>query len=141
MSYSLVEVELNHSNLTIENIQQARDDAQSEVHDIEEKLSELDEDLEEDKEEIEKLETKKSNLESDIEHLDDVLDEVGDEHLICDSDLQSYLKDFAEEIYYSELQSMPSTLKSNIDWDGVANDLSGDYTEIDIDGNTYHFRA
>jgi hypothetical protein len=37
-------------------------------------------------------------------------------------------------------QDLPQYIRNNIDWKGVADDLSNDYSTIDIMGNTFYYR-
>lgn len=37
-----------------------------------------------------------------------------------------------------EVDALPSYIRDNIDWDGVASDLESDYTQVDYDGTTYY---
>ena len=37
-------------------------------------------------------------------------------------------------------KELPSYIENNIDWKGVADDLSNDYSTIDIMGNTFYYR-
>lgn len=56
---------------------------------------------------------------------------------------ESHFEDYAEELctdlgYLPD--NLPGFLASNIDWAGVAEDLRVDYTEYELDGNTYYTR-
>jgi len=56
--------------------------------------------------------------------------------LIRESYLQEYCKDWVADI--GDLPAnLPSYIKNDIDWNGVADDLRVDYTEADFDGVTY----
>ena len=56
---------------------------------------------------------------------------------------EDYFTEYAEELC-REIGDIPNDLPDyiacNIDWDGVAQDLKVDYTEIDFDGQTYLVR-
>ena len=38
-------------------------------------------------------------------------------------------------------ENLPWYIENNIDWDGVADDIKMDYTEVDFDGEAYFIRA
>ena len=54
-----------------------------------------------------------------------------------------YFKEYAEQLV-KDIGDLPSDLpwyiESNIDWDGIADDIKADYTEIDLSGETYWVR-
>ena len=50
-----------------------------------------------------------------------------------------YCEGFIEEIG-DVPQDLPQYIRNNIDWKGVADDLSNDYSTIDIMGNTFYYR-
>ena len=56
---------------------------------------------------------------------------------------EDYFTEYAEELC-REIGDIPNDLPDyiacNIDWDGVAQDLKVDYTEVDFDGQTYLVR-
>lgn len=56
---------------------------------------------------------------------------------------EDYFTEYAIELT-TELgylpENLPGFIESNIDWEGVANDLKFDYTEYELDGNTYYAR-
>ena len=56
---------------------------------------------------------------------------------------EDYFTDYAEQLC-RDIGDIPNDLPDyiacNIDWDGVAQDLKVDYTEIDFDGQTYLVR-
>lgn len=56
---------------------------------------------------------------------------------------EGYFEDYAQELC-TDLgylpSSLPGFLASNINWVGVADDLRIDYTEYELDGNTYYSR-
>lgn len=72
-----------------------------------------------------------------------VLKEIGDEarygiELIPERDFTDYARDLAEDAgAIPEGYSWPT---SCIDWERAANELSMDYTAVDLDGTTYLFR-
>ena len=55
----------------------------------------------------------------------------------------NYFSEYAEELVkdIGDLpKDIPSYLYNNIDWDGVAEDIQQDYTEVDFDGVSYWVR-
>ena len=77
-----------------------------------------------------------------IEEIDYIEDNVSEfsfgETLIPNDDFTEYCKDMAEDCY--DLGNVPGFIKDNINWDGVASDLSVDYSEIEYQGKTYLYR-
>jgi hypothetical protein len=86
----------------------------------------------------------------ELKELATILDELkgsgGDEQwrgdwypitLIADS----YFVDYCEELV-SDIGDMPREIPSyiEIDWEATANNIKVDYSEIEIDGDTYYFR-
>ena len=67
-------------------------------------------------------------------------DFVHGESLICESYFTEYCKQLCEDIEAIPAD-LPWYIASNIDWDGVAEDIKQDYTEIDFDGINYFMRA
>ncbi len=52
---------------------------------------------------------------------------------------ETYAKDLVEEC--CELpRDLPAYIENNISWDGVAEDLLEDYSEVDFEGETYYYR-
>ena len=76
-----------------------------------------------------------------IEEIDYVEDEVFDfsfgETLIPEDDFTEYCKDMVEDYLYN----VPDFIKDNINWDGVASDLSVDYNNVTYQGESYLVRA
>ena len=59
--------------------------------------------------------------------------------LIIESYFVEYCQQLVEDM--GDIPSnLPSYLADNIDWEGVANDLSVDYTQVEFDGVTYYVR-
>lgn len=80
-----------------------------------------------------------------IQEIDDVESEVGSEFdygctLIPESDFKEYCEELVFEGGYLS-RDTPFYLRNNIDWDGVADDLKLDYSELEYNGKTYLFRA
>jgi hypothetical protein len=59
--------------------------------------------------------------------------------LIRDSYFVDYCKELVQDIGDMP-KNIPAYIKNNIDWDGVADDLKVDYTEVDFDGVAYYIR-
>jgi hypothetical protein len=57
---------------------------------------------------------------------------------------ESYFTEYAEELC-KEIGEIPKELPwyiaNHIDWDGIADELKADYTEVDFDGVSYFIRA
>ena len=61
------------------------------------------------------------------------------EGLIRESHFVEYCEQLCEDI--GDIPAnLPWYIKSNIDWDGVADEIKQDYTEIDFDGVIYFIR-
>lgn len=58
--------------------------------------------------------------------------------LIHESNFADYIQELYEDTASSELDALPSILRGNIDWDGVAKDAESDYTVIEWDGSTFY---
>lgn len=99
---------------------------------------ELDDLIPDDSQEYESL---YKDLNDQINVLTDILTEVNlYESLIRDSYMNDYLYELVHDI--GDLpDNLPSYIKSNIDWDGVCNDLKYDYSIVEIDGVEYWQRA
>lgn len=55
----------------------------------------------------------------------------------------NYFKEYAEDLAkdVGDLpDNIPAYIYDNINWQGVADDLSSDYTKVDFDGIEYYFR-
>lgn len=80
-----------------------------------------------------------------IEEIDGIESEVGNEFdygctLIPESDFTKYCEDLVQDV--GDLpKGIPSYIRNNIDWDGVAEDLKVDYSELQYEGETYLYRA
>ena len=81
----------------------------------------------------------------DFEHIDEI-NELEDEisefpfgaTLIPEDEFEDYCKDLVEDCY--DLDNVPEFIKNNINWSGIASDLSVDYSEIKYQGETYLYR-
>ena len=87
---------------------------------------------------------------SEIEELADLQDVVDQAEGYGDFDHgeslihEFYFVEYCEELC-CDIEDIPADLPwyiaSNIDWDGVANELKADYVEIDFDGASYLMRT
>ena len=82
----------------------------------------------------------------DFEHIDEINeleDEISEfsfgETLILEDDFIEYCEDMVEDCY--NLRDVPVFIKNNINWEGVASDLSVDYTNVTYQGVSYLVRA
>lgn len=99
-------------------------------------------------EEIEELEDNEpeeftDEMEKELDALEEAKSEVTewrDGNTLVNLDYWTeYCKELTMEI--GELpKNLASYIENNIDWDGVAVDLSVDYSTIDIMGNTFYYR-
>lgn len=78
-----------------------------------------------------------------IEEIDELEDEISEfsfgETLILEDDFTEYCEDMVEDC--CDLTNVPSFIKNNINWEGVASDLSVDYTNVTYQGVSYLVRA
>ena len=98
-------------------------------------------------EEIDKLDSFK-DLYSDeleqIEQINDLEEEINngefdfDTTLIDESDFKEYCEDFVKDCY--SLSELPQLIENNIDWEGVAEDMKQDYSEVTFRNTTYLYR-
>lgn len=80
-----------------------------------------------------------------IKEINYIEEEIGEEfqygvHLIEEKDFTEYCQQFEEDCGYIG-RDLPTWITNNIDWDGVADDLRVDYSEIDYQGVSYLYRA
>ena len=83
----------------------------------------------------------------ELETLRKIVDQASDcgdfkhgESLICESYFTEYCEQLCEDI--GDIPAnLPWYIESNIDWDGVAEDIKQDYMKIDFDGVSYFMRA
>lgn len=59
------------------------------------------------------------------------------ESFIHEDYFTQYAKEFASDCGYIP-DNLPDWIENNIDWEGVAEELKVDYTEYELDGNTYY---
>ena len=95
-----------------------------------------------DNEDVEEWREENDNDFNHIEEIDYIEDTVSEFSfgvtLIPEDDFTEYCKDMVEICY--DLSNVPGFIKDNIDWEGVASDLSLDYSEIEYQGETYFYR-
>lgn len=79
-----------------------------------------------------------------IEDFCNELDGYGDfshgESIISEEYFTEYCEELCKDCGYIS-NDLPSFIESNIDWDGVADDLRVDYMTVDYEGTTYLMRA
>lgn len=103
-------------------------------------------------EELEEQELKSESKETEFTNLKALLDELkgngGDEQWKGDwypitLINESYFTEYSEELVKDcgDLpRDLPFYIESNIDWDGVAQDLKVDYSEVTYNEETYYYR-
>lgn len=84
-------------------------------------------------------------LEDELARLKEFAQSVGSDDweggmtFIADSYFTEYAEDFCKDVGYLP-HDLPDFVTSNINWAGVADDLRADYSEYELDGNTYYAR-
>lgn len=63
------------------------------------------------------------------------------ETLILEEYFHEYIKQLVEDTSDVDLKNLPSYIADNINWEGVADDMKADYTEVTWHGYTYFMRA
>lgn len=95
----------------------------------------------------EEIESWRDNWQTELEVIEDINElenSVGSEWsygvtLIDEDDFQDYCEELVSDI--GDLpKDLPSYISNNIDWEGVAEDLKVDYTEVEFRGTTYLYR-
>ena len=157
---SLITLEFNHKN-TIDareiealadegsNLISALEDEIEALKEEKEELEEGEEDNDEDNSnrlnqiaiEITGKEKEIEDLQKDVDHLQNAYDILSSysETAIADDHLECYIRSNIEECYTDELENLPEVIRSNIGWSGVIEDAKTDYSELNLDGCTYHF--
>jgi hypothetical protein len=74
------------------------------------------------------------------EELEDYGDFEHGEAIISEDYFTDYVEDLVKGLGYLT-DNLPGFIEDNIDWDGVAEDLKVDYTEVDYNGTTYLMRC
>lgn len=93
------------------------------------------------------LDDLKDEFDSDeYDALLELADELGDSTLRDGETMirESYITDYFREFVYdigALPKDLPSYIESNINWDGVCDDLLMDYSEVEIEGVTFYFRS
>ena len=95
----------------------------------------------------EEIESWRDNWQTELEVIEDINElenSVGSEWsygvtLIDEDDFQDYCEELVSDI--GDLpKDLPSYISNNIDWEGIAEDLKVDYSEVEFRGTTYLFR-
>ena len=82
-----------------------------------------------------------------IEMIDDLKEEVGKDNFemgvtfIRENYWVQYCEDLAYDCGYMDRQDDNNPLHYHIDWQGWADAVEMDYSQIDFDGDTYYWRA
>ena len=157
---SLITLEFNHANIIEASAIDALadeglaliDDLENEIEELKEEkeaLEEGEEDNEEDNserlkeivQEIEDKEKEIKDLKSDVDHLQGAYNELScyNDMAIADDHIEDYIRSSIEESNTEELESLSNLIKNNINWSGIIEDAKTDYSELTLDGFTYHF--
>lgn len=95
----------------------------------------------------EEIESWRDNWQTELEVIEDINElenSVGSEWsygvtLIDEDDFQDYCEELVSDI--GDLpKDLPSYISNNIDWEGVAEDLKVDYSEVEFRGTSYLYR-
>ena len=95
----------------------------------------------------EEIESWRDNWQTELEVIEDINElenSVGSEWsygvtLIDEDDFQDYCEELVSDI--GDLpKDLPSYISNNIDWEGVAEDLKVDYSEVEIRETSYLYR-
>ena len=106
-----------------------------------EEMTESFEDIRFEEEEIESWKEYFEDELKEIEEIDDIENELGSEFeygvtLVDVYDFTDYCEELVSDI--GDLpKDLPSYIANNIDWEGVAEDLKLDYTEVTYQGSSY----
>ena len=95
----------------------------------------------------EEIESWRDNWQTELEVIEDINElenSVGSEWsygvtLIDEDDFQDYCEELVSDIGYLP-KDLPSYISNNIDWEGVAEDLKVDYSEVTFRGTSYLYR-
>ena len=110
-----------------------------------EEMTESFEDIRFEEEEIESWKEYFEDELKEVEEIDDIENELGSEFeygvtLVDVDDFTDYCEELVSDI--GDLpKDLPSYIANNIDWEGVAEDMKYDYTEVTYQGNSYLGRA
>ena len=136
-------VSINHSDvIDTRDIQELIEQLQDEIDNLEDEIDNFDES--ENEAEYAEMTERLENMESDMAILENIRDEVGSEFehgepLIAENYFTDYQREMLIDCGYLN-KELPWFIESNIDWEGVADDMKQDYSTIEIEGNTYYFR-
>ena len=95
----------------------------------------------------EEIESWRDNWQTELEVIEDINElenSVGSEWsygvtLIDEDDFQDYCEELVSDI--GDLpKDLPSYISNNIDWEGIAEDLKVDYSEVEFRGTSYLYR-
>ena len=76
----------------------------------------------------------------EIDYIEDTVSEFSfGETLIEDDEFEDYCRDLVEDCY--DLGNVPGFIENNINWSGIASDLSVDYNNVTYQGKSYLVRA
>ena len=98
-------------------------------------------------EELETLDEEDSYDKERIEMIDDLKEEVGKDNFemgvtfIRENYWVQYCEDLAYDCGYLDRQDDSNPLQYHIDWQGWADAVEMDYSQINFDGDTYYWRA
>ena len=98
-------------------------------------------------EELKTLDEEDSYDKERIEMIDDLKEEVGKDNFemgvtfIRENYWVQYCEDLAYDCGYMDRQDDNNPLQYHIDWQGWADAVEMDYSQIDFDGDTYYWRA
>ena len=82
---------------------------------------------------------------TEIQEIDDLENEIDNgeweygTHLIDEDDFEDYCEEFVTDCGYIS-KDTPSLIINNIDWNGIAEDMKQDYSEVVFRGTTYLYR-
>lgn len=154
---SLITLEFNHANTIEASAIDALadeglaliDDLENEIEELKEEKETLEEGEEEDNserlkeidQEIEEKEKEISDLKSDVDHLQGAYNELScySDVAVADDYLDSHIRSSIEDTNAEELENLSDLISNNINWDGIIQDAKTDYSEMTLDGFTYHF--
>ena len=112
----------------------------TEIEDFDELIKYIDDSENED---VQEWRYDNSNDFEHIEEIDELEEEISEfsfgETLIPEDDFTEYCEDMVDDCY--NLRDVPGFIKDNINWEGVASDLSVDYTNVTYQGKSYLVRA
>lgn len=118
----------------LERLEELRDEHETLKQDLEDAEEEDRQDAEE------KLKEWEAENEDELKELESIEDDISnDSMLIPEYDFTEYCKELLQDC--GDLpKELPWYIESNIDWEGVADDLKADYIEVEYQGKTYFVR-